>query len=127
MLVTFKVPAGSRRRLHGAGQGSAPYHGPVPASASISPGDVAGTGTVTNADITTIKKMHGDAATNSSYNFDADVNRDGVINSQDVKLAKQNLGASTQGQPGRLGEPRPGLEPGRIARRPTASSTSPGT
>jgi hypothetical protein len=59
------------------------------------PGDVAGTGTVTKADIQTIKKDNGMTAQNSSYNFDADVNRDGIINGQDVKIAKEDLGAST--------------------------------
>ena len=38
-------------------------------------------------------------AENSNYNFDADVNRDGVINGQDLKLAKEDLGASTAVSP----------------------------
>ena len=38
------------------------------------------------------RKINGMTAENSSYNFDADVNRDGVINSQDVKIAKEDLG-----------------------------------
>jgi hypothetical protein len=59
------------------------------------PGDVAGTGTVTKADLQTIKKSIGMTAQNSSYNFDADANRDGVINGQDLKIAKEDLGAST--------------------------------
>jgi Dockerin type I domain len=59
------------------------------------PGDVAGTGTVTKADLQTIKKASGMTAQNSSYNFDADVNRDGVINSKHVAIAKKDLGAST--------------------------------
>jgi hypothetical protein len=63
------------------------------------PGDAAGTGTVTKDDIQTIKKDHSLTAVNSSYNFDADVNRDGVINSQDVKIAKENLGVSTKVSP----------------------------
>jgi Dockerin type I domain len=63
------------------------------------PGDVAGTGTVTKADIQTIKKDVGMTAENSSYNFDADTNRDGVINGQDVKLATEDLGASTKISP----------------------------
>ncbi len=58
-------------------------------------GDAAGTGSVTSTDITTIKSLKGDAATNKNYNFDADVNRDGIINKQDVKLAEENLGAAT--------------------------------
>lgn len=59
------------------------------------PGDASGDGTVNKTDITTIKSLVGDASTNSNYNFDADVNRDGVINGQDVRLAEKNLGAST--------------------------------
>jgi Dockerin type I domain len=63
------------------------------------PGDVAGTGQVTEADLKTIKKDKGMTAENSSYNFDADVNRDGVINGQDLKLAKEALGESTAVEP----------------------------
>jgi hypothetical protein len=63
------------------------------------PGDVAGTGTVTKADLQTIKKDIGMTAQNSSYNFDADINRDGIINGQDLKLATQDLGASTKISP----------------------------
>lgn len=63
------------------------------------PGDASGDGTVNKTDITTIKSLLGDAATNSNYNFDADVNRDGIINNQDVKLAEKNMGASTTVSP----------------------------
>lgn len=63
------------------------------------PGDTAGTGTVAKNDLTTIKSVIGDAATNSNYNFDADLNRDGIINQKDVKLAEQNMGASTKVSP----------------------------
>jgi hypothetical protein len=63
------------------------------------PGDVAGTGTVTKADITTLKSYHGMTALNSKYNFDADVNRDGVINNADVAIAQKDLGVSTQVSP----------------------------
>jgi Dockerin type I domain len=63
------------------------------------PGDVSGTGTVTSTDLTTIKSLLGDSATNSNYNFDADVNRDGIINHQDVKLAEKALGESTKVSP----------------------------
>ena len=38
-------------------------------------------------------------ATNPNYNFDADVNRNGVINHADLAIAKQNLGASTKVSP----------------------------
>jgi hypothetical protein len=63
------------------------------------PGDIAGTGTVTKTDIQTIKKDRGMTAENSSYNFDADVNRDGIINGQDLAIAQQDLGASTKISP----------------------------
>ena len=63
------------------------------------PGDVAGTGTVTQSDVKTIKSLRNLTAENASYNFDADVNRDGVINSQDIKLAKEELGESTKVSP----------------------------
>jgi hypothetical protein len=63
------------------------------------PGDVAGTGTVEKSDIQTIKKDHSLTAVNSSYTFDADLNRDGVINSQDVRIARENLGVSTKVSP----------------------------
>ncbi len=63
------------------------------------PGDVAGTGTVTQTDIQTIHSHLGKNANDSKYNFDADLNRDGVINGQDLKLAQENLGASTEVSP----------------------------
>lgn len=59
------------------------------------PGDVAGTGTVTKADVQNIKSLIGKDADNSKYNFEDDLNRDGIINNQDVKIADENLGAST--------------------------------
>ena len=39
------------------------------------------------------------AESSSNYNFDADVNRDGIINGQDLTFAKQDLGASHQISP----------------------------
>jgi hypothetical protein len=63
------------------------------------PGNASGSGTVAKTDITTIKSLLGDASTNSNYNFDADVNRDGIINNQDVHLAEENLGAATKVSP----------------------------
>jgi hypothetical protein len=63
------------------------------------PGDANGDGTVNKTDITTIKSLIGDAATSSNYSFDADVNRDGIINQKDVRLAEQNMGATTQVNP----------------------------
>jgi hypothetical protein len=63
------------------------------------PGDTAGTGTVDKSSVATVKSLIGDAATSSNYSFDADVNRDGIINGQDVHLVQQNLGASTKVSP----------------------------
>jgi len=63
------------------------------------PGDIAGTGTVTKADLQTIRKDHGMTAENHNYSFDADVNRDGIINNQDYMLAKQDSGATTKVSP----------------------------
>ena len=63
------------------------------------PGDVAGTGTVTQADLQTIKADLGVAAGSSNYSFDADVNRDGIIAPADLGFATMNLGASTKISP----------------------------
>ncbi len=63
------------------------------------PGDAAGTGTVTQADVKTIQSEHGLTASNSKYTFDADTNRDGTINGTDVKIARENLGTSTKVSP----------------------------
>jgi len=63
------------------------------------PGDVAGTGTVTKSDIQTMHSLLGKNANDSKYNFEADPDRDGVINAQDLKIAQQNLGASTKVSP----------------------------
>jgi hypothetical protein len=63
------------------------------------PGDIAGTGTVTQSDLATIQKDHGMTAENKNYSFDADVNRDGIINGQDLKIAAEDLGASTKISP----------------------------
>jgi hypothetical protein len=99
-LVTLKLPA--------TGQPSVEYSVQVKGLASTTgtyllgfylPGDVAGTGQVTNADLKTIKKDKGMTAESSTYNFDADVNRDGVVNGQDLSLAKKALGESTAVSP----------------------------
>jgi hypothetical protein len=100
VLLTLKVP--------GVGQPSANYSVQVKGVDNTTgtylvgfylPGDVAGTGEVTKTDIQTIKKDNGMTAQNSNYNFDADLNRDGVINNADVKIAKEDLGASTAVSP----------------------------
>jgi len=82
------------------------------------PGDVAGTGTVTKSDIQTIHSLLGKTASDSKYNFEADLNRDGVINAQDLMIARENLGASTKVSP----VVSVNLDP---ASDPTANRTSP--
>ncbi len=63
------------------------------------PGDVAGTGTVTTADLQSIKSDLGVTSSSSNYNFDADVNRDGIIAPADLAFASMDLGASTKISP----------------------------
>jgi hypothetical protein len=63
------------------------------------PGDVAGTGTVTKSDIQTIRSAKGTTAQDSKYNFEDDLNRDGIVNGQDAKIAQENLGAATKVSP----------------------------
>ncbi len=63
------------------------------------PGDAAGTGTVTSADVKTIKSERGLTASSANYTFDADANRDGVVNSADLQIAKKNLGVATKVDP----------------------------
>ena len=82
-------------------------------SASTFPVTSTGAGTVTQADIKTIKSEHGLTASNSKYTFDADANRDGVINSHGRQDRPGRPGRNHQGQPGGLGEPRSGVRPRR--------------
>src|SRR5271157_1459319 len=63
------------------------------------PGDVAGTGTVTTADLQTIKSDIGVTASSSNYSFDANVTRNGRISPADLAFAAMNLGASTKISP----------------------------
>ncbi len=59
------------------------------------PGDINGTGVVNQAAIKAIKKQNGMTANNTNYQFDADANRDGKVDSTDISLAQQNLGTAT--------------------------------
>ncbi len=58
------------------------------------PGNASGSGTVSQADLTTIQGEMGINANNAKYTFDADSNRDGRITATDLSVAKKNLGAS---------------------------------
>ncbi len=59
------------------------------------PGDADGDGVVTQTDLNTIKSQNGQKSSSSTYNFDADVNRDGRVNHVDLSLARQDLGVKT--------------------------------
>ncbi len=65
------------------------------------PGDADGSGVVNQADLNAIKyAMNTNASdTTGKYSFDADVNRDGMINEQDLTIAKKNLGLGTTVSP----------------------------
>jgi hypothetical protein len=63
------------------------------------PGDVDGDGSVTKADIKSIKAAKNAELGDTNYNFNADTNRDGRINGSDVNLAQKNLGVRTVVQP----------------------------
>jgi hypothetical protein len=65
------------------------------------PGDANGLGTINQADLNAIKyALNSNAAqTNGKYAFDADANRDGQINKQDVTIATKDLGVGTTVSP----------------------------
>jgi hypothetical protein len=63
------------------------------------PGDADGNGTVQQADLNAIKYATNVTASNSKYSFDADVDRNGIINAQDLAIAKSNLGVGTTVSP----------------------------
>ncbi|QEH34685.1 Pseudomonalisin precursor [Aquisphaera giovannonii] len=62
-------------------------------------GDVDGTYSVTRQDLAQIRALSGTPSSSTNYLPAADVNDDGVINGADLKLAAQNLGASTTLRP----------------------------
>ena len=100
VLVTLKVPPSGQAptsyslQVKGMGGTTGQY-----LAGFYLPGDANGDGVVDKTDITTIKTLLGDNATNKNYNFDADVNRNGMINHQDLRLAQENLGAATKVSP----------------------------
>ena len=85
------------------------------------PGDVAGTGTVTQSDIKTIKADLKVNANSSNYNFNADANRDGKISMADLQIAKGNLGVSTTINPTVSANLDPADDPGISQGTVTAS------
>jgi hypothetical protein len=100
VLVTLKVPPSGQAatnysvQVKGLGGSTGQY-----LAGFYLPGDTNGDGVIDKTDITTIKTLLGDNATNKNYNFDADVNRNGMINHQDLSLAQKNLGAATKVSP----------------------------
>ena len=63
------------------------------------PGDSDGSGVIDSKDISAIQAAMGSRSGGSTYNFEADANRDGIINGVDLKIAKANLGAKTTVEP----------------------------
>ena len=65
------------------------------------PGDAGGTGTVNQASINATQAALGTDAndTTGKYSFDADANRDGKIDKQDLAIAQQNMGIGTTVSP----------------------------
>ncbi|MDX2035347.1 MAG: hypothetical protein SFX72_01750 [Isosphaeraceae bacterium] len=62
-------------------------------------GDADGDFRVTNADLQRIRSLRRVRSTDARYDLAADVDRNGIINDGDAKLARSNLGASTQVRP----------------------------
>lgn len=59
------------------------------------PGDADGNGVVDKADERLVKRLQGVSVSTSTYDFDADANRDGLINRVDLKYTRVNRGART--------------------------------
>jgi hypothetical protein len=96
VTMTLQVPR--------AGQAAAAYQvqvkGTTPDSGDYLlgfylPGDVDGDGVVSKDDVAAIASKFGRTSTDDGYSFDADANRDGKIDAQDLRLAGQNIGART--------------------------------
>ncbi|MFM1802975.1 MAG: hypothetical protein RJA81_2327 [Planctomycetota bacterium] len=63
------------------------------------PGDASGDLKVDRNDVAAIKSLNGTTASDAAYNFNADSNRDGIINHSDVRIARQNIGVAVKVQP----------------------------
>lgn len=63
------------------------------------PGDATGDGTVDLADREIVRSALGSVAGQSTYRFDADANRDGRIDSMDIKIVTMNQGVKTHVRP----------------------------
>ena len=101
-VVTSKVATPSLLNVHlGKSQKSSTYNISVKDKASTSgnflsgfylPGDANGDLKVDKTDLALIKANTGSKTGDTSFNFNADSNRDGVINNKDLKLAEGNQG-----------------------------------
>ena len=88
------------------------------------PGDANGDGSVTQADIATIKSLVGKTVSDAGYSFDADSNRDGRITMADVKIAKANLGVKTTVTPSFTANLDPNTDTGALDRITNASTVT---
>lgn len=73
------------------------------------PGDTNGDGMVNQQDITAIRSTMGAQYGSPKYQVDADVNRDGRIDSTDMKDARRNLGATVTVNPSVTGGVNPSI------------------
>ncbi len=80
------------------------------------PGDADGDGIVNQNDLRAIAAAMGSKAGDARYNFEADANRDGKIDSKDLALAKQNLGVQTKIQPSVTANLDPASDSGTLDR-----------
>lgn len=86
------------------------------------PGDADGNGKVEQADYTAVKKLMGKTVASDDYSFDADANRDGVINNADLKYTRINRGAATVVSPVLTANLDPASDTGDSDRITTAST-----
>lgn len=92
--VLVKLPVGDKATFTTAVEAAAGTQGNYVLGYYL-PGDVNGDGQVTGYDLGLIADAFGTTSTSQNYAFDADSNRDGVINKADLAIAQKNKGAST--------------------------------
>lgn len=80
------------------------------------PGDANGDLKVDKTDIAAIKTAMGTKTGDPKFNFNADSNRDGIINNADMKLAQQNMGVAVKVQPSITARLDPASDTGTLDR-----------
>lgn len=80
------------------------------------PGDVNGDGLVSANDVSVVRAIQGVKASQQNYIFDADADRNGTIDQQDLKIAQENLGVRTSVLPVISADLTPQSDSGKIDR-----------